>query len=1157
MRTLLRLLSLSVLASISSTQADDIEIYTGSSGSVRSNVVMIMDTSGSMSIWATEAEEVSPDPYDPNTVYSDGVYGFNPNALYMFRLSGTLELSNSLASLIKEYEINRASVLCDSALTAVDSTGSYTGKLQFWRSGSWYDSSAGWTAPYMSLTSYLFGLFRPTVDTNASHIVECEQSGNYDYNGGGYKYLKNSSSSPYTNSYYSQKNWVLDYYTVVWSGNYLNYLASPSASISAKTRLDVAREAAIDVVKGTSGVNISLMRFSSNSDGGFVDIPLSPVEDLTTSFEDAINLYDPAGGTPMEESLYEAYRYLNGDTVTYGKDSQSIDITNIKKRDNDGFISDYDGSTISTPSVAASRNTSNSNKYKLASALECTPTKIILFSDGEPSNDKGANDAISKLVKNISFESGLSGLSTNCSGDGACAEELAYYMYRNDHRPTDIDGKQIISVDTFGGFLTNDSARNKLKNIAAAGGGNYYEGDDYASIREGLTQAITTTITNPSTFTSPTVAVNSFNSLESSDELYFAVFEPNNKPAWKGNLKRYRMGDGAILDKLDTAAVDTETGFFKEDTISVWSTEADGPNVDLGGASSNFNLPRTVFTSVNVAADGTLNKLEAALPAASNIGVLNSSIGLVNSATKSLLTQDLLGITDESSDYQDQLIAWMLGINSDSSTRTTMEDPLHSRPVVINYGKGDSTLFIASNSGYLHAIDTNANNTSNITNVVSNERFAFIPKELLKNPYAYFDSTLSSLELKRYGLDGAITHWHEDINYDGIVNGDDRVILYVGMRRGGQSYYALDITNRDAPKLLWQLNGNYIDTTNVNAPSLTSGFDLLGQTWSALTVAEVKWNGRRKIVLFAGGGYDPDQDGADVAGPGARIPDDVGNTIYMIDASTGAVLWNANTNLGLSTSMTNSFAADVIPIDRDGNGYSDLLYATDVGGRVWRFDFSETATSGSNFATGGIIADINGGTEQTNRRFYSAPDVSYQTVGGKSFILLSIGSGYRAHPLNNSVTDYHFLIKDIIGKSYPTSYNAISFNNLVEWGANNAASSDYGWYVPLEDVGEKALSRSLTFNGQVLFTTYSPNDPDLEVFCGGDTGVARLYSLKIESPETKETVVELKQGGIPSEPVIPTNPGVMPITIIGAEVVTDILPATPFTPASSDYWREK
>jgi type IV pilus assembly protein PilY1 len=255
--------------------------------------------------------------------------------------------------------------------------------------------------------------------------------------------------------------------------------------------------------------------------------------------------------------------------------------------------------------------------------------------------------------------------------------------------------------------------------------------------------------------------------------------------------------------------------------------------------------------------------------------------------------------------------------------------------------------------------------------------------------------------------------------------------------------------------------------------------------------------------------------------------------------------------------MTNSFAADVIPVDRDNNGYVDLLYAADVGGRIWRFDFLETATSGSDFATGGIIADINGGTEASNRRFYSAPDVSYQTVGGKSFILLSIGSGYRAHPLNNSVTDYHFLIKDTIGKSYPTSYNAINLTNLIKWGTIDATSSDYGWYVPLEGIGEKALSRSLTFNGQVIFTSYAPNDPDIEVFCGGDTGIARVYSLTMESPEAKETIIELEQGGIPSEPVIPSNPGKIPFTIIGAELVKDVLPANPFAPADNDYWREK
>src|SRR5690554_8059202 len=95
-----------------------------------------------------------------------------------------------------------------------------------------------------------------------------------------------------------------------------------------------------------------------------------------------------------------------------------------------------------------------------------------------------------------------------------------------------------------------------------------------------------------------------------------------------------------------------------------------------------------------------------------------------------------------------------------------MEDLLHSAPVLLNYGElsingkkvPDSTLYVGTNSGYLHAFDTHETSPK--------ERFAFIPKELLPVATQYYVGTGS----KAYGLDGHISVWHQDTNKDMIVN---------------------------------------------------------------------------------------------------------------------------------------------------------------------------------------------------------------------------------------------------------------------------------------------------------------------------------------------------------------------------------------------------
>ncbi len=58
-----------------------------------------------------------------------------------------------------------------------------------------------------------------------------------------------------------------------------------------------------------------------------------------------------------------------------------------------------------------------------------------------------------------------------------------------------------------------------------------------------------------------------------------------------------------------------------------------------------------------------------------------------------------------------------------------------------------------------------------------------------------------------YGLDGSMEVARIDRNNDGAIDYDDgdRVYLYFGMRRGGYHYYAVDVTTRTSPKLMWRI----------------------------------------------------------------------------------------------------------------------------------------------------------------------------------------------------------------------------------------------------------------------------------------------------------------------------------------------------------------
>ena len=172
-------------------------------------------------------------------------------------------------------------------------------------------------------------------------------------------------------------------------------------------------------------------------------------------------------------------------------------------------------------------------------------------------------------------------------------------------------------------------------------------------------------------------------------------------------------------------------------------------------------------------------------------------------------------------------------------------DPLHSIPVMVNYGfngsyedavtdadKQKNVVFVSTNDGMLHAIDAKT----------GEELSAFMPKEILEETaFREADPQLEQPGNRRvtYGLDGTWTVWRQGAS----DSAPDKVYLFGGMRRGGKNYYAIDYTNPEKPKILWVLKGGEGDFGN------------MGQSWADPTFGFVKIGGDRVPVLAIGGGY--------------------------------------------------------------------------------------------------------------------------------------------------------------------------------------------------------------------------------------------------------------------------------------------------------------
>jgi type IV pilus assembly protein PilY1 len=923
---------------------------------------------------------------------------------------------------------------------------------------------------------------------DTTNIVECKADSGFDgansLFGGNLVYAQAGSNvAAFTDDPAREVAWgsfpTSEAYSV-YDGNYLNWRANPVPI--QMSRIDMVKVAAKITMASINNSNIGIMRFN-NTDGGPVIQAMTDLDSNRAALDAVIDGIQAGGRTPLAETLYESALYWLGQPAHYGE------LINENPTDPAALVS-------TLPEV-----------YLPPSSPVCTKNYNVLLTDGEPNDDTEAQTLAPTLPD---FSTRLGRAACIGTAEGDCLDDIAEYLSTPDY---DIDqkGDQFVTTHTIG--FTIDLPI--LKSAADVSGGEYYLADDVESLTMALIQIFNNANEQSLSFTSPAVAVNAFNRTQNLNDLYMTVFKAESKLHWPGNLKKYKIVDRTITDATGLGAVNPLTGFFNDAATSFWTVGGpDGSDVELGGAANVLPAPaaRKLYTN---------NGIDSNLTAASN------SLTPSNTAAFTLADFGLSGTAGEPT--LDELIRWARGEDvrdedSDptTTTRNVMGDPLHAQPAAVVYGgtagNADVVVYTATNDGYLHAVD-------GATGV---ELWSFIPKELLDNLMPlYFNPNAS---FKQYGIDGDVVPVVADRDGNGIIDGTDFVHLVFGMRRGGNNYYALDVTDKNTPKLLW----------NVTYP----GF---GQSWSRPVVARVDVNepglNSDKAVLIVGAGYDSVHDvpihpaSADSEGAG----------IYMLDLKSGAELWHAGRDAAADrqlSNMTRAFVSQIRVVDVSGDRLADRMYAADVSGQLWRFDISSGQTP-SALVAGGVIAQFGAEglaspTLADTRRIYNTPDVSIFSDNGRRYIAVSIGSGYRAHPLDNSASDRFYSLRDpdVFNQltqaqydSYPIATDADMIEVSGQLGVTLNAS-DRGWRFTLPAT-QKVLADSITFDDSIFFVAFSP---DVKALSDCETTVGRnfLYRVNVVNGDPvvnnldtldpaladDERVHELQQGGIAPTPAI-------------------------------------
>jgi len=776
----------------------------------------------------------------------------------------------------------------------------------------------------------------------------------------------------------------------------------------------------------------------------------------------------------------------------------------------------------------------------------CQKNYIILMTDGEPTRDGDWRLSSGNYINNDKIGD-YDKDGNEAGGAMDYLDDVAAYLFENDLRSdlgTAGESFQRQNVITYTiGFQSEQAL---LDDTATNGGGQYYTANSISGLKEAFKEIIAAIADVNAVFVSPVVPVSRMNRTFAGNSLYVGCLKHQTSGRWAGNIKKYGLGAyGELLDVNGNEATLAD-GTIKDNAQSYWSLQADGSDVLLGGIGGVLleQGSRNLYTYLGSNSDLTDSSNRFAT---ANAGLTLARLDVADSTEKDAVIDDIYGSGK----------SWILG------------DILHSQPAVIHYDTDadgaldDAYIYAGGNDGVMHAfLDSDGS-----------EQWGFIPPDQLSRLKRLSDS----ITTHDYYLDGP------PVVYEGAT----QKILFFGERRGGSNYYALDVTAPASPAWLYQIApGHLVGTDGDNNGTADGAAATLGQSWGNAIKGRIKTGvSTSETVFLLGGGYDENQDNQSPA-----AADTVGRAVFTVDVTDGSVS-SLNVNAGNNLAMTHSIV-DVSGFDSNGNGYLNRVYAGDLGGSIWAFEDDSnaagTATSGDGLWTSRKLFSA-GAIDSVQRKIMYAPDTTLEIFGDMIFF----GTGDRADPEETGVVNRIYAIKN--EWTAPATFVTLTENDLVDVTDNllylgnatqradteTALKNSKGWFIRLENPGEKVTASVTVFAGVVYFTTYTPETgaaaPADVCAAASGRGEARLYAVNYltgaaaydwSTEEEKNVEGEIVGAGkgkkdrskligtsIPSAPVIAVLPGGARM-YIGVEGGVSKQDPVSVADVNTYYWRQ-
>ena len=332
-------------------------------------------------------------------------------------------------------------------------------------------------------------------------------------------------------------------------------------------------------------------------------------------------------------------------------------------------------------------------------------------------------------------------------------------------------------------------------------------------------------------------------------------------------------------------------------------------------------------------------------------------------------------------------------------------------------------VYVGGNDGMLHAFYAETDLTKTVGNnnalKAAREAWAFVPTAVMSKMPAL--ASVNYDNGHQYFVDGSPVM--ADVYDKG--EGKWKTILVGGFNKGGKGYYALDITDPEAPKALWQTSDTSMGYS-YGKPLVTK---LPDGTWAVMLTSGYNNSSNR--------GY-----------------------VYVLNALKGTFIQTMVNPSGSGMKDLNNFVKDPV-----GDNTTELFYGGDIEGNIWRYKWNGSSYTGAKVVQ---LLGSDGSPQPITTRLELV-----QGQGGSSLprILVATGKMYGFSDMTTTKPQTIYGFDDKL-----EGYNSSSFRGQLKeskltnvTGASGQATRTLqcldsaavcndgakGWFVELPDTGER------------------------------------------------------------------------------------------------------